>query len=295
MKVIQANIKMGIIKLLMVLLIVFILSLQRLGAAANLQQNYYTTELSEPEFQHLMRQFSAAKSYNFTDTTNKYFAIYYDTPELKLNKEYRYLRYQAREYFSRKQKRKYEENITYLSKNQQQRIISVKHYNRVKSLEGKHPLLSLIKRNERSTFIDVLDNDGIPYPMRLKQIFQVAKIVNTYELLKHDEKVATINLAQLRVSAFNQDTEFSILTLIMSEATSGTALQNELVAALGLENALSYPTEYTAVYTKMQQTVKFFPWIFQYPYLVNLLYALGLGLLGGFIIWSLFRKRLKNS
>ena len=121
--------------------------------------------------------------------------VYFDTPNLHLLENNALLKYKAVKYLSKKrQKIKYNESIIYISKAQKKHTFSVKHYNNVKFVEEKHPLLALIKRKDRELFTTLLKNDGIKYPMKLKYIFEITKnskdklvIENNYKKL-FDEK-----------------------------------------------------------------------------------------------------------
>lgn len=128
---------------------------------------------------------------NVTDSKNV-LEIYFDTADLYLLKHDGVLKYRAERYLSKKNKKiKYIETIIYASKTQKQTIFEVKHYNSVKSTEEKHPLLSLVKRNQREAFTVMLKKEGIKYPMTLKYIFDTTLISNNpnqYQIL-YDKKV----------------------------------------------------------------------------------------------------------
>ena len=101
--------------------------------------------------------------------------IYFDTPDLYLLKNDKTLKYQAKRYLTKKTKKpKYLESITYHSKTQKPTTFDVKHYNKVKTIEEKHPLLSLIKRDQRASFIALLKKEGLKYPLKLKYIFEAS-------------------------------------------------------------------------------------------------------------------------
>jgi hypothetical protein len=104
-------------------------------------------------------------------TENRLIEISFDTPKLYLLENNITLTYQARSYISKKSKKiKYYEEILYQSKKQKKILFEVKHYRKVKYQEEKHPLLSLIKREERHRFITILKQDGIKYPLKLRAI-----------------------------------------------------------------------------------------------------------------------------
>ncbi|MEA2100031.1 MAG: hypothetical protein U9P72_07870 [Campylobacterota bacterium] len=154
--------------------------------------------------------------------------IYFDTPELFLLKNNSSIKYQAVEYTSKKNKVKYRENIIYTYDTNKTKTFPVKHYNSVKSIEEKHPLLALIKRKDREMFIKSLQDNGINYPMKLKYILKTTDSDTSYK--------------QLFKKQIKEDNLFSVK--------------------------------------------------FEYPYLVNLSYAMMMAIVGLSLIFLLFRRRL---
>ena len=106
-----------------------------------------------------------------TNTSNDMVEVFYDTPNLFLHKNHIILKYVATKNKTKKGKIKYDEKIIYISKNHTKTIFKVKHYNSVKTIEDKHPLLSLLKRKDRASFFNLLNQDAITYPMRLKYLY----------------------------------------------------------------------------------------------------------------------------
>jgi len=166
--------------------------------------------------------------------SNKSLIIYFDTPNLYLLENNLTLNYQAKKYISKKNKIKYKESITYISKSQEKHIFKVKHYNNVKFIEEKHPLISLIKRKDREVFLNTLKKDGIKYPLKLKYVFEIYQKLN-------------------------------------------------------VENS-----RYRVLFDKRKIVEPFFNIKFQYPFLVNLLYAISSALIGLLIIFIFFRKRIRS-
>lgn len=103
--------------------------------------------------------------------------IYFDTPDLYLLNNDKVLRYEAKQDTSKK-KTKYIEYIIYDSKTQKQVKFDVKHYDSVKYIQDKHPILSLIKRDQRASFDAILKKEGIKYPAKLKYIFDVTSSID---------------------------------------------------------------------------------------------------------------------
>ncbi len=118
------------------------------------------------------------------NTQAKTLEIYFDTPELFNLKHGSSIKYQAVSYLSKKKKKiKYNENIIYTYDINKTKVFPVKHYNSVKSIEEKHPLLALVKRKDREIFMTVLKNDGLIYPLKLKYILEVVDSNATYKEL----------------------------------------------------------------------------------------------------------------
>ena len=122
--------------------------------------------------------------------TNRELIVFFDTPELSILKNDGYLKYVAKEYKTKKNKLKYTETIE-LKYNTIHRSIPVKQYNNIKMIEGKHALFSLVKREFRNEFKNILQQSGIKYPMRIKLIYRVSKIKNTYDLFFRNNKIDT--------------------------------------------------------------------------------------------------------
>lgn len=164
--------------------------------------------------------------------------IYYDMPNLELLNNNASLKYQAKGYLSKKKKKlKYTESVIYVSKSYQTHTFRVKHYNNVKSIEEKHPLLSLVKRKDRPLLIELLKQDGIIYPMKLKYV--------------------------LKNTSDSKDKESDIKT-------------------------------YKVLFYDMKDKNKLFSIEFQYPYFLNLFYALCFGLVGLVLIRVFFSKKFKE-
>jgi len=116
--------------------------------------------------------------------------IYFDTPNLFYLDHNASLKYQAVEYTTKKRNKiKYKEHVIYTYDGNKTTSFPVKHYNRVKFLEEKHPLLSLIKRSERDSFLSFIKSHGVTYPLKLKYILETNDVNKTYKEL-YKEKLA---------------------------------------------------------------------------------------------------------
>lgn len=236
-----------------------------------------------------LENYLTTSGYSFQETDHKIFKIYFDTPELKYLKQNGFICYQALQYLSRKKNKiKYKETIAYTKDSNVTSIFSVKHYNNIKTFEGKHPLLTLVKRKERKYFMDQLKVDGMKYPMRLKEIVQVSKISHHYEIFLHTKKVGNISLNKILSSSLDRETEFLILETDMEKHQSVRDTFN-------IDNQNNLTTEYSLAFKEMQKNINLFSFTLRYPYLVNLFYAIFFALLGVLTIFLLYRKRLLAS
>lgn len=271
------------------LLFVFLLlTVNHINAAAH---KFFIVEKDFLQVEKIVKQYLSTNDYEVKKTDDKILEIYFDTPELLYLKQNGYVRFKAVEYLSKKKKKvKYHENIEYSSDKNTSSRCSVKHYKSVKTFEEKHPLLSLVKRKEREDFLNKLKSDGIKYPMRLKEIVEVSKISHTFELNINKMKIGSISINQMRASAFDSETEFVMLGIISNNDT----LIDEMKKVLKIKDIKIKDTEYTLAFEQMEKNVGLFYWILRYPYLVNLLYAVGFSIFGLLIILVFFRKRLRS-
>ncbi|NOR54964.1 MAG: hypothetical protein GQ531_02030 [Sulfurovum sp.] len=256
-------------------------------SSTNIKQSF----IIKKEFSVIKKEidnYLATKKYNAKQTDDKILEMYFDVPELNYLKQNGMIRYRAVEYRSKKKNKiKYRESIAYTLDGNTTSTFSVKHYNNIKSMQEKHPMLTLVKRKERQVFLNQLHQDGVKYPMRLKKIVQVSKVVHTLAVENNSNKIANISISQVEASALDQETNYVMLTL---ETDNTTNVSKEIKNLLGLQAIAK--TEYQLAFDEMNNNVFLFYWILRYPYLINLLYGLGFGLIGFMLIFLLFRKRL---
>jgi len=268
-----------------VLLFLFLLIVTQIDASTN---HLFIVEKDFLEVKKIIQNYLSKKDYNLKERDDKILEIYFDIPELIYLKQNGYIRYRAVEYISKKNRVKYKESIDYSLDNNSSYTFSVKHYKNVKSFEEKHPLLSLIKRKERQDFLYKLHNSGIKYPTRLKEIVRVSKLIHTFEL--NNALETTIHISKIEASSFNTKTEFILLEIDSKKQP----LIDELIEIVDIKDKRAINNEYLIVFKEMEKNIDLFYWILKYPYLVNLLYALGFGLFGLLIIYIFFGKRLKG-
>ncbi|MEA3491171.1 MAG: hypothetical protein U9R27_04650 [Campylobacterota bacterium] len=265
-----------------------------LANSANATSHHlYVVERSFESVQQSIKEYFATKSYRVEDREDKIFEIYFDLPELSYLKRDGFIRYRAVEYLTKKRKRvRYREKIEYSSDSNVTYHFPVKHYNSVKTFEEKHQLLSLVKRRERQSFLDRLKQDGLEYPMRLKEIVQVSKLVETYEISSDTTRVGSVSINKMEASAFGITTSFLMVDIV---SKADQSIIDDLSEAIGTKDTKAIDSEYSLVFEQMERDINLFYWILRYPYLLNLLYAVALGIVGILIIFVLFRRRLLSS
>ncbi len=272
------------------LFIFFLIAASSANAASH---HLFIAEKSFSDVTKSIEIYLSTKNYSIKETNDKVFEIYFDLPELSYLKKNGYIRYKAVQYHSKKKnKKKYRENIEYSPDGNRTYTFPVKHYNSVKTFEEKHPLLHLIKRKERQHFIDRLKQNGVKYPMRLKEILQVSKLVHTFELYSDTHTAGSIYISKVRASAFGNDTKFIMLEI---DTQNSQRVMDDLHDLLGIRDKNNTHNEYVIAYEEMKKHVGLFYWIVRYPYLINLLYGAGFGLIGLMIIFFMFGKRLKGA
>ncbi len=270
----------------------FIFLLMAACSANAVTPHLFVVEKSFTEVQKGIKEYLSTTNYTVKERDDKIFEIYFDLPELSYLKQNGYIRYKAVQYLTKKkQKKKYIENIEYSLDGNSTYSFPVKHYNSVKTFEEKHPLLRLAKRKERQSFLDKLKQDGVEYPMRLKEIVQVSKLVHTFELSTRASKAGSIRINKIKASALNSETEFLMLEI---DLKSNPTLINDLSIILGIQDKNNVDNEYAITFKQMKKNVSLFYWILRYPYLVNLLYGISYGFFGLLIVFFLFKKRFSS-
>jgi hypothetical protein len=227
--------------------------------------------------------------YSFTKKSEKTFTIYFDTPELILYTQDLHISYNAIAYLSKKKKKeKYKETITYKDKKGILNSFKVKHYNSVKTLEGKHPLLHIIKRNQRKLFIEKLNANNIIYPLQLKSIMEVSKIIQSYSIVKNNKILATIHLNKVQINTLNHKINTNILHI---ESGYNITLKDKLFSLFQIIPTEINNTEYIFLFDILKHKINFILYILKYPYLITLMYSFIFLLFGLIFIFIFFRKR----
>ena len=158
--------------------------------------------------------------------------IYFDTPQLTLLKNNSSLKYQASSYTSKKNKLKYKESIIYTYDINKTKIFPVKHYNTVKSIEEKHPLLALVKRANRPLLIETLKQNAIIYPLKLKYIFKTSDTNKTYPQLYKQHTKDTILFSLMFNYPYLKNLLYAIITAIIGALLIYTLFRKRLTKHL---------------------------------------------------------------
>ena len=222
-------------------------------------------------------------------------SIYFDTPELGLLNNDRQLRIQLNEYFSKKRKSKYHKNIEYLNNNSLLLSLKAKHYKSVKTLEGKHPLMRVIKRKERAFFTDFLRKDNFDEILRLKEVARLVRVSSIYQLNTKEHHIASISFDEIKLSAFGDEVSFFSINPKVEEVGVDVryldAISKSLLLALDSENVEVFNGEYEALHNQLKNKINNFDLLFQFPFLMRLLYPFIIGCISVFGIWIIFRIR----
>ena len=205
-----------------------------------------------------------AKEHNYTIELKKenYLELYFDTPNLTLYNQNRFLKYQ-----SKKIKKSYKEELIYLTKDKTLLTYPVKHYNTIKSTEEKHPLLSLIKRANREDFIKKLKENDIKHPLKLKYLFKISKFTHNYQLLNNKNKISII------VNQINTAKEITTIEIITPTKNINV---KKLTKKLNLTKIKTNP--YIFYLNSIKKDNPYFTIQVKYPHLIKLLNAVFISL-----------------
>ncbi len=243
-----------------------------------------------------MERFFSANGFDVSKDKSREFKIYFDTPELLLLNAGYSLRFLGTEYHSKKLKQKFHEFIELFSGKNREDRFAVKHYKNVESLEGKHPLIFLVKRKERLNFSEKIRGLGVTYPLRLKEVFQVSSIVHTTSIGYAGSNVGSISKHEMIVRGHQEEIPLTLLNL---------KLNHELISRLSIDHQqmiFQYAngvrcdanTEYRFLFSRMEDEVRYFQLGFAHPYFINLLSVCFLAFIGICILKILFWSRLKG-
>jgi hypothetical protein len=280
-------------------------TLSILSSFANSGSRFILEENTQ-EVEATLASLLLSESFQVTSKKIRSYEIYFDSPELYFFLDDGSLRYRAVEYLSKKKKnRKYHEHVQFTSSGGIAFEYPVKHYGRLKSPEEKHNLLGLIKRGDREAFIVRLEKEGIKYPLRIKEVFHIAKITDIYELSRNQQVFASIQLDSVTLLVFDQELDFFIFNIQLDEGVvrsfpddiqesifSITSSLGTFLSALAVSaDSSDIVTEYTLLFSYMKNHTTLFNWFFQYPYLPRLLYAIGFSLAGLLLMKIFFWTR----
>jgi len=295
-------------------LLCFLLGISNLALADVFFDEYYTFKYSEAEvFENKLKAiFKLAKGFEVEFKSERWFSIYFDTPELTFLNQNQQLKYQAKEdirkkkvkkEYIKKEKVKFDESIDYL-KNKQIQTYKAKHYKNSISIEEKHPLLGLVKRTERKAFIEQLQSDGITNPMRIKYIFQSSKNIHRYTLYNEENLLFSIEINYIETTLIKAKLAFLFVKFEFDTAKINNLNEHEVIELEKIVKKIndSMPelaekvsietTEYKFIFNKMKDDIMLFSLNLKYPIIIKMLYTLLYILLGLLVLKTLFWKRL---
>ncbi len=261
----------------------------------NFQEKSFELTVDITSIQKIIESSFQGSRYQFKKSSARSAGVYFDTPELSLLRQSGYLRIDAVEYQSKKGKTKFHETIQYSRLGKTEYNLEVKHYNRVKSFEGKHPLLGLVKRKERSGFLEVLNTDGFIHPLRFKQIAKLTRISYIYKISLNGIHVVNISVHEIKTAALNQESTFNIISLRSNGSQKGNEsfkkLSAVLLKALKIQKDDIFDNEYSVLHHQLKIKTPYFDWLLCYPFLINLLYSLFIGLFGLIFICLVLQRK----
>lgn len=236
--------------------------------------------------------------FSISQSTSRSAGVYFDSPELVLLDRGAYLRFEALEYRSKKKKKtKFHKTVQYSTANKPFYQFDVKHYKSVKTFEGKHPLIGLVKRKQRPDFMRVLESDGFKYPLRLKEIAKVTRASNVFKVSLDGVNFVTVTVNKIRSIVFDKVVEFDTVSIKGDKANYNDEYAAEILklleGVLNVDGLDTYNNEYSALYDQLENNIDFFKWLLKYPFLVNLVYSLLVGIVGVLFIWLMFMLRTK--
>ncbi|HIM07217.1 MAG: hypothetical protein ABGX36_03870 [Cycloclasticus sp.] len=242
-------------------------------------------------------QFLLNEGFSTQISTSHSTNLYFDTPDQSLAKKGDYLRLVTLKAASTKTG--VDETLQYSNSNGSFYSMSVKHYRAAKTLEGKHPLISLIKRKERPMFKQLLVSDGVGYPLTLRAFSRVVKASYKYQLDLGGESVATVIVNNVKSIAFNSVFEFKTISIesnnMMSSESKLADLTQHLFDTFGIAGETIFDNEYTLVHSHLTRHLVFFDWLLKYPFTSNLWRSLLFGLFGGMIVLYILKRRDKST
>ena len=243
-----------------------------------------------------MERFFSANGFDVSRERSREFKIYFDTPELLLLNSGYSLRFLGAGYHSKKLKQKFLEFIELFSGQNRGDRFAVKHYKNVESLEGKHPLLFLVKRKERVNFSEKIQGLGVTYPLRLKEIFQVSTIIHKTSIGYAGSIVGFIAEHEMIVRSHHEEIPLTLLEFKLNHELIGRLSTDHRQMILQYADSVRCDTntEYHFLFSRMNDEVRYFQLRLAHPYFMNLLYVCSLALIGICILKIIFWKRLKG-
>ena len=117
-----------------------------------------------------------------------------------------------------------------------------KKYQRRTAESDLHPLLGLVKRGIRASFIKTLKVNGIKEPRQLKEVLQVKKDITVTNILLYSKPIASVSIAFSEVSLFGQK-EF-LYELLIARPSCQTLNQLSVDEVDYLDDLFSIFTKY---------------------------------------------------
>jgi hypothetical protein len=210
----------------LILLLVFNISLHSASG------EFYFSEKNSTAIDKKIRAFAHEHNYTIELKKENSIEVYFDTPTLTLSTQNKFIKYQIKSLQhpweskasapNKTKQKSYQESILYLTKENTLLTYPIKHYHTLKSLQEKHPLLSLIKRENREDFLKKLKENGIKHPLNLKYIIKLETSINHYKLHNSRQDKLSIlvnivniekNLTTIEIKTFGKEKNNKLIKL----------------------------------------------------------------------------------
>lgn len=277
------------------------------GAVTLLDRDVFimSTDGADKIASNLEETFPDLKKYFKIESKNEQFLeVYFESPEMFFLETNGALVYRARELKNKKKNKKtFSEYVELIFNNRELKRYAVKHYNTVASIEGKHPLMSLVNRDQRKDFLVTLEEGGIDNPMLIRPIFQVSKNVLEYKFSENERDFLSIFIEKLHSRTFGGVRDFALVSVYFNESlvseldeVRGNKLKSVFLLFDNIKNKRSgydrIKSEYALIYSKMTEGLFFSSFMFKHQTITRLVFAIMYGVLGLFLLLLFFRERM---
>ncbi|MDX2471631.1 MAG: hypothetical protein QNL04_13755 [SAR324 cluster bacterium] len=168
--------------------------------------------------------------------------------------------------------------------------ITARNYKSSKDKYDKHALLHRVKRSERVLAIDKIKSLGIATPLRLKAIFFAKEETRN---IRGNKKL--YKLTKYEVEKFYQSTTLVRLEIISMNGVNDFAEVEKRIAQVVPSIKVQKELPYVWISKNLHEKVAFYKLFSSSPMILKLAQALGYVLIGIFLFFVFFKKRIFSS